>query len=360
VFIAPAAGLRNSYSLLPERAVVIKDPESIRWREIMTRWKLVVMICALAPCRGAGWGDLVGRECADLNRAVLNQAANGKLAEAEADLRTAMANRRSELRPACEGLMLHNLAALTLLAGSLAEAESLAERAIAILEPVLGPENTGLLRPVHVLFSTRLDQGKIGRARESLLKMQRIRVTNPQEQALLHGAEAALLRAEGRFGESELAFRLALRDWQEAGQSDGGEVGSVLSGLTSLYLTQERLKEAADVLDQAFAAVNDAPDAAPADHLKLLRLRAALERRQGEWPKAAEDLRQALNLVQREPDSGLLAALMTEYAEALRRQHRRREARAVEKRVAALRVASKGNEVVDATQLLPTGAPRKR
>jgi tetratricopeptide (TPR) repeat protein len=193
-----------------------------------------------------------------------------------------------------------------------------------------------------------------------LLKMQRIRVTNPQEQALLHGAEAALLRAEGRFGESELAFRLALRDWQEAGQSDGGEVGSVLSGLTSLYLTQERLKEAADVLDQAFAAVNDAPDAAPADHLKLLRLRAALERRQGEWPKAAEDLRQALNLVQREPDSGLLAALMTEYAEALRRQHRRREARAVEKRVAALRVASKGNEVVDATQLLPTGAPRKR
>jgi hypothetical protein len=110
----------------------------------------------------------------------LEQSASDKLAEAEADVKTAMANRKSELRPACEGLMLHNLAALKLLAGSLAEAESLAGRSIAILEPVLGPGNTGLLRPVRVLFSARLDQGKIGRARESLLKMQRIRVANPE------------------------------------------------------------------------------------------------------------------------------------------------------------------------------------
>jgi tetratricopeptide (TPR) repeat protein len=291
---------------------------------------------------------------------VLNKAANGKLAEAEADLRTAMANSKRELRPACEGLMLHNLAALTLLAGSLAEAESLAERSIRILEPVLGPENTGLLRPVHVLFSARLEQGKIGRAREALLKMQRIRVTDPEERALLHGVEATLLLAEGRLGESELAFRLALTDWQESGRSKGGDVASVLSGLASLYLAQERLKDAAEVLDRAFVAVHDAPDAAPADHLTLLRLRAALERCQGEWRKAAEDLREAVNLmlVQREPDSGLLASLMTEYAEALRRQHRRREARVIEKRVAALRIVSKGNEVVDATQLLPTSAPR--
>jgi tetratricopeptide (TPR) repeat protein len=128
------------------------------------------------------------------------------------------------------------------------------------------------------------------------------------------------LQAEGRFNESELAFRLALTDWQETGKFDGGEVATVLSGLAYLYLAQERLKEAADVLDRAFAAVNDAPDDAPADYLKLLRLRAALERRQGEWRKAAEDLRQAVNLmlVQREPDSGLLAALRAEYGEALR------------------------------------------
>src|SRR5882724_10731915 len=149
----------------------------------MARWKLALLIFALAPCRGVGWSEQVGRECADLNRAVLDKAANGRRAEAEVDLKTAMANRGSELRPACEGLMLHNLAALTLLAGSLAEAESLAGRSIAILEPVLGRENTGLLRPVHVLFSARLDQGKIGRARESLLKMQRIRAANPEERA---------------------------------------------------------------------------------------------------------------------------------------------------------------------------------
>jgi Tetratricopeptide repeat len=102
---------------------------------------------------------------------------------------------------------------------------------------------------------------------------------------LLHGAEAALLKAEGRFAESELAFRVALADWQETGMPDGGEVASVLSGLATLYLAQERLKEAADVLDRAIALVNEARDAAPADHLKFLRLRAALERHQGEWRK---------------------------------------------------------------------------
>jgi tetratricopeptide (TPR) repeat protein len=328
----------------------------------MTRWLLALMICALAPCRATGWRDLVGSECADLNRLVLNKAASGQLAEAEDDVKTAMANRTSELRPACEGLMLHNLAALKLLAGSLAEAESLAGRSIAILEPALGSGNIGLLRPLHVLFSARLDQGKIGRARESLLKMQRIRVSNPEERALLHGAEAALSHVEGRFNESELAFRSALTAWQETGKFDGGEVAAVLSGLANLYLVQGRLKEAADTLDRAFAAVNDAPDAAPADYLKLLRVRAALERRQGEWRKAAEDLRQAVNLtlVQREPDSGLLAALMAEYGEALRRQHRPREARAIEKRVAALRDVSGVNGVVDATELFQAAAPRKR
>ncbi len=119
--------------------------------------------------------------------------------------------------------------------------------------------------------------------------------------------------------ESESAFRLALTDWCETGKSEGGEVASVLSGLASLYLAQERVKKAAEVLDRAFAALADAPGAAPADHLKLLRLRAAVERHQGEWRRAAEDLQQAMNLtlVQREPDSSVLAAMMAEYAEVL-------------------------------------------
>ena len=325
-------------------------------------WKLALIVCALSPCRGAGGEDLVGSECVDLNRGILNKAANGKMAEAEADVKTAIANRQLDLRPACEGLMLHNLAALTLISGSFAEAELLAERSIAILEPLLGPENSGLLRPVHVLFSARLDQGKIGRARESFMEMQLIGARTSEERALLHAAEAALLQAEGRFAESELAFRLALRDWPATGKSDGSGLASVLCGLASLYLAQERLQNAADVLDRAFAVLSVAEDAAPADHLKLLRLRAALERRQGEWRKVGEDLGEAMKLalVQREPDSNQLAALMTEYAEALKHQHRRREARVFEKRAAAARAIAHGNGVVDATELFQSAAPRKR
>ena len=40
--------------------------------------------------RAAPRGDTVGSECADLNRAVLNKAASGKLAEAEADIKFAV------------------------------------------------------------------------------------------------------------------------------------------------------------------------------------------------------------------------------------------------------------------------------
>jgi hypothetical protein len=59
-----------------------------------------------------------------------------------------------------------------------------------------------------------------------------------------------------------------------------------------------------------------------------------------------------LTLAQREPDSALLVALMTDYAEALRREHRRREAKDIKKRAAALRAVSEANEVVDATEFL--------
>src|SRR5262249_30708847 len=127
----------------------------------MTRWRWILLICALPPCHAAVWSDPVGSECVDLNRAVLNNVAAGKLADAEAVIKAAVANRENELRPLCKGLVLHNLAALKLLSGSLAEAEALAGRSISILEPLLGSENTGLLRPLRVLFSARLDQGKI-------------------------------------------------------------------------------------------------------------------------------------------------------------------------------------------------------
>lgn len=334
----------------------------------MTRWKLALMLFALLPCRAATWDSGLGSECADLNRAVLNKAAIGKLAEAEADLIAAMANAKSQLEPACEGLLLHNLAALTLMSGRFAQAETLAERSVYVLQPLLGPDAAGLLRPLHVLFSARLEQGKLGSARESFLMMQRIRLGKPEERALLHGAAAVLLQAEHRFAESELEFRSALADWQDAGKSNGGEAVSVLSGLASLYLAQEQLREAEGVLDRAFAALGDARDVMPVDRLKLLCLRGAVERRQGEWRKAGQDLGQAIDLsvLQPQPDAALaahpmlLAAIMTEYAEVLRHQHRGREAKAMEQRAAALRGRSRVNEVVDVTELRQTSPPRKR
>jgi hypothetical protein len=133
-------------------------------------WIMPFLGCALWAQGAASQDGEVGNGCADLNRRVIEQATMGQLREAETALAEAMGNSTNRHEPACGGLLLNNLATILYLSGRLAEAEVFAERSVSTLEPVLGPNTTGLLRPLHVLASARLEQGKIGKAREALTK----------------------------------------------------------------------------------------------------------------------------------------------------------------------------------------------
>ena len=316
-------------------------------------WIMPVLGCALWAQGAAGQDAQVGNECAILNRRVIEQATNGQLRESEAALAEAMGNATNGLGPVCGGLLLHNLATIVYLSGRFAQAEGLAERSVSTLEPVLGANARGLLRPLHVLASARLEQGKIGKARDALTKMRRIPLERAEDGMLVHGAAANVFHAEGRFTESELEFRSALAEWERAGKPSGAEVASLFAGLASLYLSAERLDDSARVLDRAFAALTTAPNAVPMDRIRLLQVRAALDQRKGDWREAEADLEQAIALTRGEPqdDANLLASMMTDYAQLLRKHHQGREARLVEQLAGTLRSNSSMDNTVDVTEL---------
>ena len=291
-----------------------------------SRLILIVPACALWAQGAASQDGQVGNACADLNRRVIDKATMGKLREAETVLAEAMGNSTNRLEPACGGLLLHNLATILYLSGRFAEAEVFAERSVSTLEPALGPSTTGLLRPLHVLASARLEQGKIGKAREAITKMRRIPLERAEDRVLVHGAAAVLFHAEGRFTESESEFSAALVEWERAGKPSGAEVASLFCGLASLYLSAERLDDAARVLDRALAALTTAPNAVPMDRIRLLQVRAALDLRKGNWRQAQRDLEQAIALAGAEPrsDADMLVSMLTDYAQILRNHHQRR------------------------------------
>ena len=289
--------------------------------------------------------------CADLNRRVIEQAAIGQLREAETALAEAMENSTLRHEPVCVGLLLNNLATILYQSGRLAEAEVFAERSVSTLEPALGPNTTGLMRPPRPRKrAARTRENR--KAREALTKMRRI-PWRAEDRMLVHGAAAVLFHAEGRFTDSESEFRSALVDWESAGKPGGAEAASLFGGLASLYLSAERLDDAARVLDRALAALTTAPNAVPMDRIRLLQVRVALDLRKGSWREAERDLEQAIVLARGEPRSGaeLPASMMAAYAQLLRKHHQRREARLVEQSARALRGHLVIDNTVDVTEL---------
>jgi tetratricopeptide (TPR) repeat protein len=306
--------------------------------------------------------DPVTAACVDLNQTALTHVANGKLNEAELAVSAVLASGRDHAQDACAGLVLHNMAGIMAVSGRLADAERLAERAVLILEKTYSPTDPTLLRPLHMLAVARFEQGDTARTREAFKRMQAIRIQRPEDSALVHGTAATLLEVEGRLLEAETEYLASIRAWEEAGRSESADMGAVLNDLGSLYIHEQRLSEARQALDRAFAIFSRAPDAAPMDRIKLLAVRGVLQARQGVWQAAEQDLRDALSMADREPwvDPLALRFLLTNYAAVLRRNHHGREARPIEARAAAIQIDRTRAALVDITDLLPKTKSTKK
>jgi len=75
--------------------------------------------------------------------------------------------------------------------------------------------------------------------------------------------------------------------------------------------------------------------------------------RQGEWPEAQEKLRLAMAIAEGAGVSEpiVLRSLLNNYATALRKNHHRKEARAIESRISALPRDPAANAVIDVREL---------
>lgn len=249
---------------------------------------------------------------------------------------------------------MNNIAALLLVSGRSAEAEAMATRSVHTLEHSFPPDNPALLRPLQILAAAQFERGKTARAREAFHRMLAIRNTRPEDRALVCGMAASLLEAEGKLPEAESQYSAAIQALKEAGRGGSSEASALLNGIGSLYIRQHRMAEARRALDDALAIFERAPDANPWDRIKLLVTRAALCARQGEWRDAEQDLASALSIADRESqvEPAALRSLLIDYAVVLRKNHRRREARSIESRIAALGGDARQSGVVDLSDLL--------
>jgi tetratricopeptide (TPR) repeat protein len=295
----------------------------------------------------------ISADCVALNQRVATQVANGRLKEAEITLSSALGG-VTRADNTCAGVVLNNLATLMLLSGRFVQAAGFAARSIHAFEESYSTDDPVLMSPLQILAAARFDNGEIGRSREAFKRMQAIRIERPEDRAMLHGMAGSLLDIEGNRGDAECEYLIALRAWEEAGRGGTANAGVTLSALGSLYIKQQRYDDARRALDRALEILTSAKDAVPWDRINLLYLRAGLHTRQSEWLEAEKDLHDAVSMADREPELHLLelAHVLDGYASVLRKNHRRREARSIEARAAALHGQSTTRAVIDATELL--------
>jgi tetratricopeptide (TPR) repeat protein len=296
---------------------------------------------------------LPGYACVEPVQAAATQVHAGRLREAETTLSSMLAAGGNGLEPSCAGLILNQLAAIMDVSGRAAEAEAFAERAVNTLAAIYPPNDPVLLRPLQILAAARFEQGKTGKARMAFQKMRLIQAQGPEDRALVHGMAAALLQKEGRGKQAEWEYLESLNAWNESGRGDTADAAAVLGFLSLLYIYEQRLDDAGRALDRALAILGTARDAVPLDWIKLLNIRAVLHGRQGDWREAEVDLQRAISAADHEVGLApvFLSSMWANYSQALRKNHKQREAHSAWARAATFRTQGAQHSVVDVTDL---------
>src|SRR5690348_16143556 len=281
----------------------------------------------------AGQTSIGEPDCAEIKELVISRAAANRLDQAE----TAISAAVSQGKYVCAGVALGNAAALLNFYGRIRDAEAFAARSVDLLRKNVEPDDPMLLRPLHVLAIAQLDQGKFRKAEQAFEQMLQVRVEGAEQRGQVHLTGGVLRQMQGKWKEAESEYLLTYEEWKQLGKADA-DMATVLNYLGALYITEERLKEASEVLDRGLAILGVAENALPVDRIKLLNLRAVAHARQGEWPQAQEKLRQAIAIAEGAgvSKSLVLRPVLNNYAVALRKNHHRKESRAIESRLSAL------------------------
>ena len=292
--------------------------------------------------------------CIELNQKILDKVQGGQLADAEAVFSAATIGKDANSEQSCLSLTLLNKANVFASIGRLIEAEVLAEQSLRIRDKLYPPNDPIRFRPLHLLWSVQYQQGKFGDARQTFQNMRKLTLDEARDRALFYGAAAAQLQTEGQYEEAEPEYFKALAATDEAGRGKTTEAATLLIGLATLQLVQDRYLDAGRTLDRTLAIVHSAKDAIPMDRVNILCGRAGLHSRQGKWQEAEEDMRSAISIVDRETrlDPATLKRLLVSYGYVLRKANRRKEARSIEARASAIHAPAFTNAIVDVTELV--------
>ena len=238
--------------------------------------------------------------------------------------------------------------------------QAFAMRSIATLSNSYSSGDPILFWPLQVLAAVEFELGKVGRTIETLKKMQSVRSLAPEQRASILGISATLiLRSRPHQAEQQLLEAVHL--WGEAGRGDSADVGGLLNSLAVLYLEQGRVDDARRVLDRAIEIFNQSGDSLPMDYIQALNGRGAASARTGQWTQAERDLKEAVAIAGRHPrmSTAVKASLLENYAVALRKTGRRREARVVIEQLRRLRIdRSQAAAVVDISELVPRASAK--
>jgi hypothetical protein len=261
--------------------------------------------------------------------------------------------------PACEAVVLADLAWVMLLSGRRAETEIFARRSLVILARIYSPDSPAHLHPLHSLGIAYLQQEKTGRARRVVERMKSLSLSRADERSLVHSMAMSLLVAEGRFKEAESECLDTLASYKEAGRMFSADFGSTQIVLAEIYLRLHRTVDAEHALLRGQQVLESAADTAVFDRLGALHVRASLRAAQSRWADSEQDLLQALTLAERENSvpPARIGILLDQYALVLRKMHRKREARAATARAVAFwRGHPELNQVVDvSSSIRPAG-----
>jgi len=234
-----------------------------------------------------------------------------------------------------------------------ADSEAFAARSLDLLRKHVDRDDPMLLLPLHLLAIARLEQGEFGKAEQAFEQMLQLRAERPEQRVQVHITGGVLRQIQGKWKEAESEYLLAYEEWKQSGKAADTDAAAILSYLGALYITEERFKEASQVLDRALATLAVAENTLPLDRIKLLHVRAVAHARQREWPEAEEKLRLAIVIADGAgvSESLVLRSLLNNYAIALRKNHHRKEARAAESRVSALPRDPAAGAVIDIGEL---------
>ena len=307
-----------------------------------------------ATAQDSGPQTKLSPACIEFNQKIVGNVKSGQLADAESAFSGAEIHKESGSEQACIWLTMHNRGYILALSGRREEAEVLSQQALRILDKLYSPDDPIRFGSLHLLWSVQYQQGKLGQARQTFQNMRTLRLDRSRDRAIFYGAAADQLQTEGRYKEAEPEFLRALAAWKEEGRGESAEAAALLTSLGTLQVAQGRYLDAGKTLNRAFVIVNSAKDAIPMDLVNLYGARATLHARQKRWQAAEEDLKSAISLADRDTrlDPAELKRLLVNYVYVLRKTHRKKEARSVEARAAAIHAPALRNAIVDVTELV--------